>query len=266
MNLLFSILLLIGLSSLNCKNTKHAALPVKNSFVAIEIKADIQKKSKENSAIILASRLQIIFYNNLIVIKEFYESYTAIKNSYAGDTLLTELGQPLEKYFYLIYDSTKQFCFRVDSLNINTTFKSLKLDSVLKQKLPFQFTNMYNLIKNTTVEISNLQLNDTTKVYYNARKIKPDPSFCDSVYYYYSTSEYVKNVPFSFAPELDSLKNRKLFKIQILYNENKNGRTEYEKIAKEFLFEMKPINLPEELMVKNLLDSFKVKYSEGLFK
>ncbi len=266
MNLLYSVLLLIGLSSINCKYTKNAAFPNKNNFVAIELNAHIEKKSKENSAIILASRLQMMFYSKFIIIKEFYESYTAIKNSFSGDTLLTELGQPLEKYFYLLYDSTNQFCYRVDSLDINTTFIPLKLDSVLKQKLPFQFSNMYNSIKNTVVEISNVQLSDTTKVYFNARKNKPDPSFSDSVYYYYSTSDHVKKIPFSFAQELDSLKTRKLFKIRILYNENKNGRTEYEKIAKELLFEMKPIKLLEEMQVKKLLDSFNVRYSNNLLK
>ncbi len=67
-------------------------------------------------------------------------------------------------------------------------------------------------------------------------KHKKDQSYSDSVYYYFDNA--LNDIDYSFSKKLDSAKNRKLYKVRIIYNIIRKGNKGMDIPRREFSFEI----------------------------
>jgi hypothetical protein len=70
----------------------------------------------------------------------------------------------------------------------------------------------------------------------------------DSVYYYFTND--LKNFDYSFSPKLDSIRNMKLFKVRLLYNQSFSSKYNHILPKREYFFQIKevPITNPEKIL------------------
>lgn len=218
------------------------------------------KNSKLNN--IYTTHMGIIYYKEFILIKEYYENYMMSSESYKGDTTVVKFENPIEKYFYYVYDTSKKYFYRIDSLDINVKPRriELDLDSLYGKKIALNFEKLYSSVKNNLIKIDSLKISKNSCVYFYGVKEKLNANYSDSTFFYYKTDDEFNNLPFSFAKELDSIGRGKLYKIEIIFNENPKGVTAYEKMEKVTTFEMKKVNEVNSDTLRIFLDHFKAKY------
>ena len=74
----------------------------------------------------------------------------------------------------------------------------------------------------------------------------------DSIYLYFSAN--LNAVPYSFSPELDSLKKKKLYKVRLLFNADKPPDQDIVVPKRELSLELQPWPITDSATVKNVVD------------
>lgn len=262
MRLLYVLILfqLIVFSCSGClsKKSNQSAKNIKSVDILFGVKSP--KNSIQNN--IYTHHMGIIYYHEFILIKEYYEDYTTSSTSYRGDTTVVKFEDPVIKHFYYLFDTAKKYFYRIDSLDINVKPRriELDLDSLYGKKIELNFEKLYSAIKDNLFGIGSVKINKKSKLYIYGPKDKPGATYSDSTLFYYKTDGEYNDIPFSFANELDSMGRGKLYKIEIIYNENQMGTTAYEKMEKITTFEMKKVNETNADTLRLFLNQFKAKY------
>jgi len=261
MRLLY-VLLLVQITVSGClSRLSQKDEPIKD-IRSVDILFGIRNPKNNSNNNLFRTHMGMVYYKEFILIKDYYHDYMSSSTSYMGDTPVVRFENPVEKYFYYVYDNSKKYFYRIDSLDINVKPRriELDLDSLYGKKINLNFENLYKAMKNGLVKIDSSKINRNNKVYVYGTKEKLDASYNDSTFFYYKTDNEFNGIPFSFAKELDSGRRGKLFKIEIVYNENPKGITDYEKMEKVTTFEMKKVNEVNADTLRLFLDQFKAKY------
>jgi hypothetical protein len=126
---------------------------------------------------------------------------------------------------------------------------------VKKANAKFTF---YNKKNDTLIESkTNEEGNELVEKY--IPRIKYDETYPDSTFLYFRNDK-VKYNDFSFSPYLDSLKNRKIFKIIFTYNPIPKGVYSFDVPGRNIIFEMRQIQLTNEKEVIKFFDKVKKIY------
>lgn len=164
-------------------------------------------------------------------------------------------GQVLTKV-YPVFTISKQgvpYGFYSDT----TAYKKVSMDSVIKGNSLFDPRRLFEMTiekNNAFFERRELKNGETVELFIPRQK--PDLSYEDTTYLYYSNDPEMINTNFTFSPKRDSLSKKKFYKISSLYladpkSENPNLRVNR---VVEFRFERAPLLKEDE--VRDLLKKF----------
>lgn len=183
----------------------------------------------------------VTYYQNFIlymVPKVYTFSTVTIK----GDTIHEKLVSSRIAYNYFVYKNSDNFGYRFDSLEAESS-QVFSVDSFLEKEAYSKFT-FYNKTNDTLVASkTNRKGNELIEKY--IPRIKYDETYPDSTFLYFR-NEKMKYNYFSFSHYLDSLKNRKLFKIVITFNPIPKGIYSFDVPRRNMIFELKQIRATDE--------------------
>jgi hypothetical protein len=130
-------------------------------------------------------------------------------------------------------------------------------DSSKTEKLPVDsilFTRAYNIkldLHNIDLVESKIDRKAGTLLEKYIPNMVHDENTFDSLYYYYSYK--LRNINFSFSGQLDSVKNMKLYQIQLKYNK-KYSKTNHVTLPKrEFVFKIAESNVADKKEIETAI-------------
>lgn len=235
------------------------------SCAAQNIKPNINSIKRIKIAINIGN----IFYNNEAFMNniDFYISYHKQYSIYEfpyhkQKEVNGKLIYDSVKYNFLVLNNSTRKGYYLK--NATDSFKTIvNADSVIQKKMLNGY-DFYNAIKNKD---SVIMINDTT----SAKDVKSqiiryrflNNSISDSIIYYYDSS--FNDISFSFSPYLDSLYNKKLYKIELFHKYNpKTTPIELRNLYKNhFKIIRIPVFEQSELMLlfKKMIDFLNITYS-----
>ena len=176
---------------------------------------------------------KVSYYQDLILYHVPYTNEVS-KLFVKNDTIEEEIMSSDIRYKYFIYKTNSTMGYRYDSLNARGN-RLFSVDSFLTAKAfaKFKFYNKENdtLIETVIDQKTNVQLEKYIP------RIKYDETYPDSSYRYFS--DLFKNVKYSFSENLDSIKNKKLFKVIFIHNPIPKGKYLFDVPRRNLIFEMK---------------------------
>jgi len=196
----------------------------------------------------------IYYYQDLIVYQLPY-TFDSSKTIYhvKADTISDEHILTEKRYNYFIYrqGSPKGIWYR--SIDYPDSNRLLPVDSILKIKSPPP--NLQSLIysSNDTL-IETVSLNDIFIEKY-IPKIKPDESYNDTTVFYYSKS--MSSIKYSLSPFLDSLKNAKLYRLRLAFNETYSQKYSITMPQRDLVYEIVKLEFTNVNKMKLLIQRFK---------
>jgi hypothetical protein len=177
---------------------------------------------------------RVFYYQDLILyqVPQIYEvTHPLVRN----DTIEEKIISSEIRYKYFVYKVTSPFGYKYDSLSARSR-QLFSVDSFLSSKAYAKF-KFYDEANDTLVQtIIDQKTKIVTEKY--LPRIKYDETYPDSSYRYFSDYQ-LKNVEFSFSKYLDSIKNKKLFKVIFIYNPIPKGKYPFDVPRRSLIFEMK---------------------------
>lgn len=194
---------------------------------------------------------KIIYSQGLLIYEVNSINYKVVKSTKVGKDINNEVVPTSDTTFkYFVLKSKDNFGFMYDSLSMSCIGKKFHLDSLLNQ-LGINVENMkifsLNLGKPTSKE--NIGKFKTLEKYFT----KTNAEDADSIYRYFDGE--LKNVNFSFAPQLDKSRNSKLYKTQLIYLP-----TDSNKSRQELISEIKRVKLKNFKNISILIERFEKDY------
>lgn len=154
---------------------------------------------------------------------------------------------------YFIFSKKDSFGYWFDSLTAKKEFNIMSLDSFY---FTHSFLNDMKLYqKNNDRKLSSDTLKNGIEVVETyIPKAKIDDSYPDTSIFYFS--ENLKNIPYSFSKELDSIKQSKIYRTQLIYNEMKSNKYALTIPRREFLFEFKEAEAFDEKKIIEFINRY----------
>lgn len=245
--ILFSILALFFFSE-KCRH-KAAQSDADASAYSVNINWDLIM-AEDGSSFNLKDTFTIVKKGDTyiyVISKPYEDSYITYNKA---DSIIDEKVKTGVNYNYYIFNKGDKSGVKYDSLNAKKGAK-FSTDS---------FINSKNFFKSDISLDSNYQLIgkvpatkfDEIEIYHAKNRL--DENDPDSVYLSFSAR---LKAPYSFSKKLDSTRQKKLFKIQIIYNPSKTEKYSFPVPRRELLFEIKEISIPDEKNINDLFKRFK---------
>lgn len=177
-----------------------------------------------------------------------YHSVSIASLNKEGDVISEELKTTLV-FSYFLHKEKEISGLMYDSVNAGTYSEKLLVDSVLSKHA---FKGGFNCLDNNKKKIAVVEEGDySIETYIPA--IKNSSSY-DTTYLYFSKE--LKDLKYSFSPELDRERHAKLFRIKHVRNPvmSAEGKTLVPRI--EYLFDLKRMKVGNEKPLKNLVNRF----------
>jgi hypothetical protein len=226
------------------------AVKSRATFIAIQLFSNLPITSEEQQLVYIPDSLIVCFYKNILLFSiPQLKSHVNVITDKKGNVIKKEVikSEVINKYF--VYHKDSLYGYHYDSLNGLPQKKQL-VDSFLSNNTLTKFGPAYNILIEDCVladsafdEVNQILLEKYTL------KIKPDESYNDSLFLYYSRK--LNDIDFfSFSKEADSTKKKKLFRVRVIYNANPQSKDQFGRFAKEFTFEFQKIevSMKKEIM------------------
>ena len=245
---IFFSILALSFSSEKCKQ-KIRQTDANMSAYSVNINWDIIM-TEDGSYFNLRDTFTIVKKNDtyMYIISIPYEDSYITYNK--ADSIIDEKVKRGVHYNYYIFNRSDKSGVKYDSLNAKKGVK-FSTDS---------FINSKNFFKSDISLDSNYQLIgkvpatkfDEIEIYHSKNRV--DENDPDSVYLSFSTR---LKAPYSFSKKLDSARQKKLFKIRIIYNPSKTEKYSFPIPRRELFFEIQEIPIPDKKYVNDLFIRFK---------
>ena len=196
----------------------------------------------------------------------YYKNYTLYKIPFIKDSFRLVLSKDNEmeqelvkrevKFKYFIYDTTGKYGYRYESLNTIKN-KRVSVDSFLNEHMIGQMQPIYlNIVQNgKLVQSNHLSKDNLLDIYIPRNKVSA--SSPDTNYLYFTNDSRIREISFSLAPKVDSIKQMKLYKTRLIYNVNLDSKDVYGKAAKELSFDLKVVNIENEKALIDFIERIK---------
>ena len=198
-----------------------------------------------------------VFYSGKTIMYElpYYSSKDFIFKYKTDDTALIPQSTEIKhKYFIFQKDSFTGFLYPSSDA---TNYKLINVDSLNKKSILTNFNYFYASIKNKSILTNEDYNSNGDYIEKFIPKLKPDVSYNDTTIYYYSNDSTLKDIPFSFAEELDKTHKQKLYKIQLIYNTNPKGPDWYSQQGREIIIYFKVISdIQNEAEISKIFKKF----------
>ncbi len=236
-----------------CASTKYQSK--RNKIIAINFIVRLPLVQSDGQLLYLDDTTSIYYYNDLIVyqLPYIFESSRTIihvkTDSVSEEKILTET-----RYNYFVYRKGKHLGLCYSSIEQLDSNKRLSADSIIALKAPSY--NLQNIIisPNYTL-IEKLHLNNgNVFIEKYIPKQKPDESYNDTSLLYYSIA--MKPISFSLSPFLDSVRNAKLYKLQLAFNEAYSHTYSMKMPKRDIIYEIELLRDPKLNDFKALLERF----------
>jgi len=197
----------------------------------------------------------VSYYQDLILYQVPY-TYEITKPNVKNDTIEEDIISSEIKYKYFIYKANSPTGYKYDSLN-SLSNRLFSVDSFLAAKA-FAKSKFYDKENDTLIEATTDQ---KTKVFAEKYipQIKYDETYPDSSYMYFSDHK-LKNIEFTFSKYLDSVKNKKLFKVIFIHNPIPKGKYPFDVPRRNLIFEMKETQLINSTEIINFFERIRQLY------
>jgi hypothetical protein len=245
---IFFSILALSFSSEKCKH-KIRQTDTDMSAYSVNINWDIIM-IEDGSYFNLKDTFTIVKKNDtyMYIISIPYEDSYITYNK--ADSIVDEKVKRGVHYNYYIFNRSGESGIKYDSLNAKTGVK-FSTDSFINSKNFFKsgisLDSNYRLIGK--VQATKF---DEIEIYHAKNRL--DENEPDSVYLSFSTR---LKAPYSFSNKLDSTRQKKLFKIQIIYNPSKTEKYSFPIARRELLFEIQEISIPDGKYINDLFKRFK---------
>jgi hypothetical protein len=157
-----------------------------------------------------------------------------------------------EQYFIYNRTQTQGLFFKTVNDSIG---ELLPVDSFLRKRA--MGGNKFEILADTfwrQVEIFQNKVNgDFIEKYVPIKKT--DETCFDSIYYYFTNS--LNQIDYSFSRGLDSSRNKKLYKVRLIFNKGFSISQKIMLPKREFCFEIEESTIPEFNKIKSIIDRFK---------
>ena len=220
-------------------------------IVAYSIMSDWELVKTEDGSLFNLKDTFIAAQKNNTCMYVIYKPYVNTYITYdKNDSIVSERSEEGVNYNYYLFNSMQRVGVKYDSFNTKKGIE-FPVDSLIAAKNFFKsdinLDSGYTLIRKAQVEkFSEVEI-------YHANH-RPDEDFPDSIYLTFS-SKFDK-VPYSFSKKIDSIHQKKLFKIQIIYNPLKNEKFSFPLPRRELLFEIKKVSVQNKKDINNLFKRF----------
>lgn len=198
----------------------------------------------------------IYYFEDLIVYKLPY-TFDSSKMTYhiKADTISKEHILTETRYNYFVYKNGNSNGIWYKSIEQLDSNKILTVDSIIKRVgTP---TNLQAIIYSPNDSLLESQSLDNGNILIEKYipKTKPDDSYNDTTLLYYS--KIMKPIPFSLSSFLDSLKNKKLYKLRLAYNEAFSETYSITMPKRDIIYEIREVNVDNIDTLKILLLRFR---------
>jgi hypothetical protein len=178
--------------------------------------------------------------------KKYRLFYIPYRKTLENDDSIVE-NKLMYNYFLLKDNSTQGFLF--DSLSNNTNIHQIQADSfLLKRAYAAKFDIDTSLVKLTMSKLNGNQLIEK----YTLRNLSNSLSF-DTMCFFYNKK--YNNIKYTFSRQLDSLKQMKLYKVQLLFNEKYDSSSKILMPKRMFLFELNEAKKGNPIQIKNIIEN-----------
>ncbi|EHQ30350.1 hypothetical protein Mucpa_6294 [Mucilaginibacter paludis DSM 18603] len=219
-------LIIFGFSS-NRRNSDHCR------FVKLVYKLEFIKPDNAEM-VVMQDTLGIIYYGNYIAYQIPNEFTLSNVNMDKDQNVISEnVIREETKYSYMVYNKNKNYGYMFDSIGAIKAAK-VSVDSFLLKRA-FKNFPFYNSVIDSLVSTST---KNESLVETRICKEKKDESFNDTIHYFYKKG--FEKIDYTFSKYLDSTRNLKLYKIQMIFNPIPKGKYAFAVPKREFLFELKP--------------------------
>lgn len=205
----------------SCLATKSLAQT--DSLTAIHYIVKVPVVQGDRQYFDLVDTTPIYYYQDLIIYQLPYifdsskSTYHVQTDSTSNEHILTET-----RYNYFVFRQGSKKGIWYYSLERLDSTKQLTCDSMLKQVgMQTNLQSFLNDPNDSLLERTTLQNGNIVMEKY-ITKTKPDESYNDTTFLYYSKS--MKPIDFSISPFLDSITNSKLFKLRLVFNETYSAK------------------------------------------
>ncbi len=194
----------------------------------------------------------VSYYQDLILYHVPY-TYEVTKPTVRNDTIEEKIISSEIRYKYFIYKAGRSTGYKYDSLNALSN-RLFSVDSFLAAKA-FAKSKFYDNENDTLIEATTDQ---KTKVFAEKYipRVKYDETYPDSSYMYFNDHK-LKNIEFTFSKYLDSVKNKKLFKVIFIHNPIPKGKCLFEVPRRNLIFEMKETQLKKSTEIIDFFERVK---------
>jgi len=201
--------------------------------------------------------IKVISYKNFVLFQvpyskqKFWISWDSTGEQH--ETLIS--NEPKQKYF--IHENTDSLGFEYDALN-SERGQQKSVDSFLNTKL---FGNLifYDRKNDSLVESREPEKGILLEKY--VPKVKFDYSYSDSSYFFFSNR--FENLNYTLSRELDSIKQKKLFKVVSVYNAGYDTAFKTQLPRREYIFEIRPATLSNAKEIMDFIKRFEKWYYQN---
>jgi hypothetical protein len=224
----------------------------KSTISLVEFYSDLQLVKVDNGETTNLKNSIVIYKDaNYVVYKggnRFVNSKSEVDRD--GRQISEKITLDTIKSYYIVYHIKNSYGYLYDSIN---TIKPLRIsiDSFQRVKLfkDFPFYTANDIVKASEKNNTVPYLIEKT-----APKDKPDDTYPDSSYYYYTKG--FKNAAYTFSKQMDSARNMKLYKVRLIYVPiKKGGKYDFDVPRREFNFELRKAKPAPE--IPKLIERFK---------
>lgn len=239
-------LLLIAIFCNNCGNVLQ-----QSKFSKINFYRNIPLVSTENGTLNNILDSAAIYSYEKFIVYEQPALYTSLyNNNLVKDTIYNE---------YFIFDKTDTIGYWFDSLEAKKESKIVKLDSFFFYHTFLIDMKLFHI--NNEIKLTSDNGNDSIFIEKYIPKAKLDESYADTSIYYFSKE--LKNIEYSFSRVLDSIKESKVCKVRLIYNEIKNSKFLFTIPRREIWFEFRRGVIQDEASLINFINQYKkIRYSK----
>jgi len=181
---------------------------------------------------------KVSYYQDLILYHVPY-TYEVTKLFVKNDTIEEQIISSEIRYKYFIYKGNHPVGYKYDSLSALNN-QAFSIDSFLTAEA-FGKSKFFDKANDSLIESTTDQKTKVLTEKYIPR-IMYDETYPDSSYMYFS-DHLLKNIEFSFSRYLDSVKNKKLFKVIFIHNPIPKGKYPFDVPRRNLIFEMKETQL-----------------------
>ncbi|HMU46933.1 MAG TPA: hypothetical protein PKC72_11220 [Chitinophagaceae bacterium] len=254
MRLLIGLFFSLLLSA--CLVAKHKIPKNNDNITAITYIVKLPLVQGDRQYIDFCDTIPIYYIQNLIIYKLPY-TFDSSKMTYhiKTDTISQEHIMTETRYHYFVYKKGNNNGIWYKSIEQLDSNKILAVDSIIKRiGTPTNLQAIIYSLNDSLLESQSLD-NGSILIEKYIPKTKLDDSYNDTTLFYYS--KRLKPIQFSLSPFLDSLKNKKLYKLRLAYNEAFSETYSITMPKRDIIYEIREMNVDNIDNLKILLLRFK---------